>query len=145
MKRLTQEQWREYNNATNCSICIKPFKSADKKFRNHDDLTDEYRGPAHNACSLNYCINPKKLKIPCIIYNLKGILFLCYHNCQFLKLILIAIFIILTLIAIFYLHNLQLSYKLRQCRHFSRYFLYSCYICCYIVFSIRRSPYTVSC
>ena len=31
MKRLTQEQWREYNNLTNCSICTKPFKSADKK------------------------------------------------------------------------------------------------------------------
>ena len=30
MKRLTQEQWREYNNATNCLICAKPFKSADK-------------------------------------------------------------------------------------------------------------------
>ena len=25
MKRLTQEQWREYINATNCSICTKPF------------------------------------------------------------------------------------------------------------------------
>ena len=31
MKRLTQKQWREYNNLTNCSICTKPFKSADKK------------------------------------------------------------------------------------------------------------------
>ena len=30
-KWLTQEQWREYNNATNCSICAKPFNSADKK------------------------------------------------------------------------------------------------------------------
>ena len=30
-KRLTQEQWREYNNATNCSICAKPFKSVIKK------------------------------------------------------------------------------------------------------------------
>ena len=31
MKRLTQEQWREYNNATNCSICARSFKSAEKK------------------------------------------------------------------------------------------------------------------
>ena len=30
MKRLTQEQWREYNNATNCSICPKPLMPADK-------------------------------------------------------------------------------------------------------------------
>ena len=31
MKRLTQEHCREYNNATNCLICAKPFKSTDKK------------------------------------------------------------------------------------------------------------------
>ena len=31
MKWLIQEQWREYNNATNYSICPKPCKSADKK------------------------------------------------------------------------------------------------------------------
>ena len=73
MKRLTQEQWREYNNATNRSICTKPYMSADKKGRNHDHLTGEYKGPAHNACNLNYLIDPKKVKIPCIIYNLKGI------------------------------------------------------------------------
>ena len=73
MKWLIQEQWREYNNATNCSICAKPFMSEDKKVSNHDHLRGEYRGPAHNACNLNYCIDPKKVKIPCIIHNLKGI------------------------------------------------------------------------
>ena len=81
MKRLTLEQWREYNNATNWS---KPFKSVDKKVHDHDYLTCEYRGPAHNACNLNYRIDPMKVKIPCIIHNLKGILFLCYsyfHIC----------------------------------------------------------------
>ena len=31
MKWLTQGQCREYNNATNCLICAKPFKSTDKK------------------------------------------------------------------------------------------------------------------
>ena len=31
MKRLTQEQWKEYNNAMNCLIYAKPFKSADEK------------------------------------------------------------------------------------------------------------------
>ena len=75
MKRLTQVQWREYNNTTNCSICTKPFKSADKKVHDHNHLTGEYRGPAHNACNLNYRIDSKKVKIPCIIHNLKGILF----------------------------------------------------------------------
>ena len=84
IKWLTQEQWREYNSATNYSICAKPFKSADKNVRDHDHLTGEYRGPAHNTCNLNYRIDPKKVKIPCIIHNLKGTLFLYYsyfHDC----------------------------------------------------------------
>ena len=46
MKRLTQEQCREYNNATNCLICTKTFKSTDKKVCGHNNLTGEYRGPA---------------------------------------------------------------------------------------------------
>ena len=82
MKRLTQEQLREYNNTTNYSIFTKTFKSTDKKDCDH--LTGEYRSPAHNTCNLNYRVDPKKLKIPSIIRNLKGILFLCYsyfHSC----------------------------------------------------------------
>ena len=63
MKWLTQEQWREYNNVTSCSICTKPFMSEDKKVCDHDHLTGEYRGPALNACNLNYRINPKKMKM----------------------------------------------------------------------------------
>ena len=50
-----------------------PFKSADKKVHDHDHLTGEYRGPAHKACNLNYRIDPKKARIPCIIHNLEGI------------------------------------------------------------------------
>ena len=65
-KRLTQEQCREYNNATNCSICAKLFKSKDKKVCDHMHLTGEYRGPAHNACNLNYCFHI----ISCLISKL---------------------------------------------------------------------------
>ena len=88
MKRLTLEQWREYNNILNYSICTKPFKSANKKVRDTDHLTGEYRGPTHNACNLNYRIDPKKVKIPCIVQNLKGTSFLCYsyfHIARFWK------------------------------------------------------------
>ena len=73
MKQMTQEQWREYNNATNCSICAKQFKTADEKVCNRDHLTGEYRGSAYKACNLNYRIDPKIVKIPCIIHKLKGI------------------------------------------------------------------------
>ena len=82
MKRLTQEQWWEYKNTIKCSICTKPFKSADKKVGDHDHLTGGYRGPAHNTCNLNYLIDPKKVKIPCIINNLKKyICYIYFHNC----------------------------------------------------------------
>ena len=40
--------------------------------RDHDHLTGEYRGAAHSSCNLQYRINPDKVKIPCIIHNLKG-------------------------------------------------------------------------
>ena len=57
IKRLIQEQWKEWNNATNCWICSEPFKSTEKKVWNHDYLMIEYRGPAHNTCNLNYCFH----------------------------------------------------------------------------------------
>ena len=70
MKWLILEQRRGYNNATKCLICAKLFKSADKKICDHDHLTGEYRDPVHNVCNLNYRIDLKKVKIPCIIHNL---------------------------------------------------------------------------
>ena len=66
MKRLAQEQWRGYNNATNCSICAKPFKPADKKVHDHHHLTIEYRGPAHNTWNMNYYLHA----IFCLILKL---------------------------------------------------------------------------
>ena len=84
MKQFTLEQRREYNNATNSSICAKLFKSVDKKVHDHHHLMDEYRGPAYNACNLKYHIGLMKVKVPCIIHHLKGMLFLCsshFHIC----------------------------------------------------------------
>ena len=67
MKWLTQEQWSEYNNATNCSICTKPLNPADKKVLYHNHLTEEYRCPAHNTCNLNYHIHA-------FLFNIKNYL-----------------------------------------------------------------------
>ena len=76
MKSLTQEQWRQYKNTTNCSICSKPFKSADKKVCNHDHLTGEYRGPAHNAWNFNY----RFCAIFCLILQLFTLIFILVSN-----------------------------------------------------------------
>ena len=42
------------------------------KCPDHDHLTGQYRGPAHDFCNLNYRIKPEQIQIPCIIHNLKN-------------------------------------------------------------------------
>ena len=73
---------KEKKKKGNCkTLCA---KAQTQKIRDHNHLAGEYRGPADNACNLNYRIDPKKVKTPCIIHNLNGILFLCYsyfHDC----------------------------------------------------------------
>lgn len=39
--------------------------------RDHDHLTERYRGSAHQDCNLQYRIDPKRIKVPVIIHNLK--------------------------------------------------------------------------
>ena len=72
MIRLTPKEWREHHHTRMCHICKKDIKSDERKVRYHDHLTGEYRGAAHSSCNLQYRINPEKVKIPCIIHNLKG-------------------------------------------------------------------------
>ena len=132
-------------------ICAKPFKSADKNVCYHNYLTGKYRGPAHNEYNLNYRIDQKKVKITYIIRNISGIIFLCYSyfhyfygfrdsDCDSYFLFYSTNFVnpILQLFCMF-----SANQGFMQCWHFF-YFLHSCYIS-FIVFRIRRWPYTVSC
>ena len=72
MKKLTNEQNHFHQTSPVCHICEEEFLPTDKRCRDHDHITGEYRGPAHNNCNLLYRINPKNIKIPCVIHNLKG-------------------------------------------------------------------------
>ena len=69
MKRLTRKQWRDYNRATTCHICLKEFKGYDPKVRDHCRYTAQYRRPAHRSCNLRYKI-PNY--IPIVFHNLSG-------------------------------------------------------------------------
>lgn len=71
MTKLTDEEKREYNEATECHICMKPFDDPahNRKVRDHCDYTGLYRGAAYNNCNLAYKI-PKH--IPIIFHNLSG-------------------------------------------------------------------------
>ena len=63
----SKEEWRSYYLTKNCSVCDKPIDNP--KVKDHDHVTGEFRGPAHNSCNLNYKV-PKH--IPIIFHNLEG-------------------------------------------------------------------------
>ena len=73
MKKLTKEQWGDFNTAKECHICMKPFEDSDdkkvKKVRDHCHYTGEYRGAAHSNCNLRYKIPSY---IPVVFHNLSG-------------------------------------------------------------------------
>ena len=70
MKRLAQEEWREFNRVIKCHICFNDFEEDNKfnhKVRDHCHYTGLYRRPAHRICNLRYKI-PRY--IPVVFYNL---------------------------------------------------------------------------
>ena len=67
---LTEVMQNEYEEASSCHICMKPFDNPDNwKIRDHCHYTGLYRGAAHNNCNLKYKI-PKH--IPIVFHNLSG-------------------------------------------------------------------------
>ena len=69
MKRLTHEEWREFNRATKRHICFQRFQKDEIKVRDHCHYTGQYRGPAHRNCNLRLKI---PLFIPIVFHNLSG-------------------------------------------------------------------------
>jgi hypothetical protein len=67
---LTEEEDDQFLFADKCSLCGHEFSEDDFKVRDHDHLTGEYRGAAHNKCNLQY--GWKNYKIPVIFHNLRG-------------------------------------------------------------------------
>ena len=73
---LTKEEWREYDKATKCHICLEEFDvnedettKGNIKVRDHCHYTGKYRGPAHSNCNLRYKIPSY---IPIVFHNLSG-------------------------------------------------------------------------
>ena len=70
MEPLTKSQLKEYERATKCHICFKPFNSVENmKVRDHCHYTGIYRGAAHLLCNLRYKIPSY---IPVVFHNLAG-------------------------------------------------------------------------
>jgi len=73
MKDLTLEQMAEFNTQNvKCHICNNTIPPHAVKVRDHNHLTGDYRGPAHQDCNLNYRIQPDSIQIPCFMHNLKN-------------------------------------------------------------------------
>ena len=62
MDPLTEQEIIAYDNAKICYICEKSFNDDDIKVRDHCHYTGKYRGPAHNACNLQYKV-PKSIPL----------------------------------------------------------------------------------
>ena len=62
---LNPKQWKEYNESSQCHICLKPITEKNIKVRDHCHYTGEFRGPAHRMCNLRYIYSSG-------IHNLSG-------------------------------------------------------------------------
>ena len=53
---MTEVLKREYEEASTCHICMKPFDDPEKNWKvcDHCHYTRLYRGAAHNNCNLKY-------------------------------------------------------------------------------------------
>ncbi|XP_070521814.1 uncharacterized protein [Cardiocondyla obscurior] len=69
MADFTPVELENFNKATHCHICEKPFVSDDIRVRDHCHLTGRYRGPAHSNCNINYMDSNC---IPIVFHNLSG-------------------------------------------------------------------------
>ena len=86
---MTDQNEKDYQNATKCHICSRKFKFVNGvingglngtklKVRDHCHITGQYRGAAHSDCNLKWAISADNLKIPVIFHNLKG------YDCHFI-------------------------------------------------------------
>ena len=70
--KMTKENKADFQKATKCNICDKPYKDKDIRVRDHCHITGKFRGSAHQDCNLKLQIKPETIKIPVIFHNLRG-------------------------------------------------------------------------
>ena len=70
--RMTKDDEEEFQKAQECHIFDKKYIDKDIRVRDHCHITGKYRGSAHQECNLKLIVNPKEIKIPVILHNLRG-------------------------------------------------------------------------
>ena len=72
---MTEEDKQKFDETRECYICKKPFTTEQeqnknqRKVRDHNHLTGEFRGAAHSFCNIQM---RKTLKIPVFFHNFRG-------------------------------------------------------------------------
>lgn len=75
MNALTDEEEKEFSEATVCHICKRSFSlfindnKDEIRVKDHCHISGQYRGAAHQKCNLEYQISRK---IPIVMHNLSG-------------------------------------------------------------------------
>ena len=70
--KMTSEDKRAFGKADKCWICGGGKEKGERFVRDHDHVTGEYRGAAHNTCNLQCNLNPASFKLPVLFHNLSG-------------------------------------------------------------------------
>jgi len=60
---MTEQDQRDFDNATHCFICGECFKQGDKKVRDHCHFTGKYQGCAHDDCNLQFAVRYYKIPV----------------------------------------------------------------------------------
>ena len=66
---MSEEDEKTFQSSNKCWMCNELFTDEDKKVRDHDHITGEYRGCAHSDCNINLKLNRE---VSVIFHNLRG-------------------------------------------------------------------------
>ena len=69
---MTKEEFKKFKGSNECHICGEKYGEEDKPIMDYCKITGKFRGPAHGKCSSKLRIDPEKIRIPVIFYNLRG-------------------------------------------------------------------------
>src|SRR5206468_9167616 len=66
---MTKDDWKNFNDSKRCYICNEKFTKEKFKVRDHNHVTDKYRGAACTKCNLGFKLSTI---IPVIFHNFEG-------------------------------------------------------------------------